>query len=105
MKPPKNCGKGRDKWTLKGKHPKHVHVLNQSDTKNAIETQTPQLYFDSLIINRVLGLFAERHFAERHFAERHFAERHFAEWTFWRRSFSRTDVLPNGHFAEQSLPK
>ena len=37
VKPPKNRGKGRDKWTLKGKHPKHVHVLNQSDTKNAIE--------------------------------------------------------------------
>jgi hypothetical protein len=53
VKPPKNRGKGRDKWTLKGKHPKHVHVLNQSDTKNAIETQTPQLYFDSLIINSV----------------------------------------------------
>ena len=38
-------------------------------------------------------------FAERHFAERHFAERHFAEQTF-----CRTDILPNGQFAER-LPK
>ena len=39
----------------------------------------------------------ERHFAERHFAERHFAERQFAEWTF-----CRTDILPNGQFAERT---
>ena len=37
------------------------------------------------------------HFAERHFAERHFAERHFAE-----RTFCRTDILPNGQFAERT---
>jgi hypothetical protein len=50
--------------------------------------------------NMVAGHFAERHFVERHFAERHFVERHFAERHFAERTFCRTDILTNGHFAE-----
>ena len=30
-----------------------MHSLNQSDTRNPVETHTPQLYFDSLVINSV----------------------------------------------------
>ena len=58
MKIPKNQtlhSKGQHKGTIKGKHFKHVHVLNQSDTniKDPVQTQTSQLYFDSLSINSV----------------------------------------------------
>ena len=38
---------------MKGKQSKHVYGLNQSEKKDPIETQTPQLYFDSLSINSV----------------------------------------------------
>ena len=30
-----------------------MHSLNQSDTRDPVETHTPQLYFDSLLINGV----------------------------------------------------